>query len=54
MSNKVIKVILEVTVMHIDSVPAILQEVASSMERENDCGMLEKQDGDKVTWTIKS
>lgn len=53
MSNKVIKVTLEVTVMHIDSVPALLQEVAMIMERESDCGMLEKQDGDKITWNTK-
>lgn len=51
MSNKVVKVSIEVAVMHIDSVPSLLNEVAQIMERESDCGMLEKTDGDKIIWT---
>lgn len=53
MSNKIIKVFIEVTVNHIDSVPALLTELSSVMSNENDKGFLEKQDGDKIKWETK-
>lgn len=53
MSNKVIEVNIKVRVMSIDSVPALLQELVGIIERESDCGMLEKTDGDRIEWATK-
>lgn len=53
MSNKIIRVTVEVIVNHLDSVPALLQEVAQNISNENDNGTLEKEDGDKIVWRTK-
>lgn len=51
--NRVIKVSVEVVVDHLDSVPALLHEVANLMSAETSNGMLEKEDGDKITWRTR-
>jgi len=53
MRNKV-KVSIDITVDHIDSVSALLSELAPIYARENDKGMLEKQDGDLIKWSTST
>lgn len=46
-------VIVEVEVLSLDAVPALLEEVASIMQRENQSGSLLKEDGDFIKWGTK-
>jgi hypothetical protein len=41
---------IEVIVNSIDSIPALLEEVAESIRRENIEGMLIKEDSDFIKW----
>lgn len=49
------KVTLEirVEVLHIDSVHALLCELAEALENETAEGMIRKDDGDEIAWTRK-
>ena len=46
-------VTVEVEVLSLDAVPALLEEVASIMQRENQSGSLLKEDGDFIKWGTK-
>jgi len=49
-----IKVVVTVKVTSLDSVSALLVEIANAIRNENENGMLEKEDGDYVDWKTTS
>ena len=51
--DKIIDIMVRVKVKDLNSAPALLQEVAQAISRESDSGILEKTDGDKITWLTK-
>lgn len=44
---------ITVEVLHINSVPGLLEEVIRAIMNENEQGMLHKDDGDEVYWSVK-
>lgn len=47
-------VTIEIEVLSLDSVPALVSEVATIMRNENRTGSVLKEDGDSVKWGTKS
>ena len=42
------------SVLSVDSIPALLEEVATAIRKENVAGVIRKSDGDSITWEAES
>jgi hypothetical protein len=54
MKAKKVTVAIKTETLHIDSVPALLQEASNQIFEETAHGKLVKEDGDTVEWSTES